>query len=124
MTTITARYETPMASRYLQQLCKHFDHKAPAEWSETAGHVTFEPGTCAMSADDQALEMSLSAAGHDDLQRLIFIVEVHLIRFAWRDEIDLTWHDEAGAVFPKSAKLVGMLMPEREKHAERRRAND
>ncbi len=35
MTQSTANIQTEYASRYLQQLCKHFAHKTPAEFTKT-----------------------------------------------------------------------------------------
>ena len=42
MTRSTTRIETEYASRYLQQLCKHFAHKIPVAFSKTDGRIAFE----------------------------------------------------------------------------------
>lgn len=39
----TARLETANASKYLQQLCKHFAHKVEVRFDETEGHCALPP---------------------------------------------------------------------------------
>ncbi len=34
------------ASRYLQQLCKHFAHKVPVEFTTETGQIIFSFNTC------------------------------------------------------------------------------
>ena len=120
MPTITSRLATSSASAYLQQLCKHFDHKAPATWSETYGQVTFEQGNCEFLAFDNEMVFIGHAETADDLQRLLFVVEIHLVRFAWREGVELTWYDDHGAVFAKTDDASAKLAEERAKFAEKR----
>ncbi len=120
MTAIFTRYETADASKYLMQLCKHFAHKVPASWDETSAHVSFGPGSCAMTASETELSFVCRADTPDDLQRLIHVVEAHLIRFAWRDSVELDWADERGEPVIKTEALSAMLAAEREKFASKR----
>lgn len=91
METSTARVRTDKASRYLVQLCKHFGHRVPAEWTATDGVVRFEPGTCRMTATGDALSLSCESAAPEDLAVVQDVVASHLVRFAWREEVSVDW---------------------------------
>lgn len=83
--------ETAKASGYLQQLCKHFGHKVPAECTPTEGKVTFEMGTATLAANDTRLEMSVEGADGAAVERLEGVLASHLERFAFREELRITW---------------------------------
>jgi uncharacterized protein len=93
--TSTARVPTGKAARYLVQLCKHFGHRVPAEWSETDGLVRFEPGTCRMSARDDALSLACESATAEDLAVVEAVVADHLLRFAWKEDLAVEWEKPA-----------------------------
>ena len=90
-----ARVPTKSARRYLGQLCKHFEHKLPATYAEhyESGRIEFSVGVCELEADDAqgVLTMRLHAAHEADLARLEDVVARHLVRFAFRETLDLTW---------------------------------
>ncbi len=122
MTTITASAATPDASRYLQQLCKHFAHKVPATWDAQSGQITFEPGLCGMTATGDTLTVNCTADGTENLERLMAVIELHLVRFAWREDLDLTWTDaETGETLAKPENLQAKLAEERSKLADKRK---
>lgn len=121
MPTITSVFPTDSASKYMQQLCKHFAHKVEAEWDDANAEVVFEPGLCTMRATKDALVFNCTADVLEKLQQMIFILEVHLVRFAWRDTVDLTWIGEDGLPVMKATKVVDMLAAEREKFAAKRK---
>lgn len=121
MPVIMTRLATSSAAKYLQQMSKHFAHKVPAQWDARQAQITFDPGTCRMTADAQRLAISCESAAAEDLQRLIYIIESHLMRFAWREDVDLEWRDETGAPIAKSTKVIDMLAPQREQLAGKRR---
>lgn len=78
------------ASRYLQQLCKHFAHKVPVEFTTETGQITFPFGTCTLHA--QGASLRLVATGEtDDIDRLEQVIGDHFARFAFRENITLTW---------------------------------
>ena len=90
--TIIARYATPKASQYLQQLCKHFGHKVPATFNETHGEVELPLGRCVLDAADGVLTMACIAKEPEGEVRLVKVVAVHLERFAWKDgALNLVW---------------------------------
>jgi hypothetical protein len=87
----SAAVATPRASRYLQQLCKHFAHKLPVTFDETAGRIPFSMGDCRLSADQGRLVLSLAAADADRLPQLQDVVARHLERFAFREDLHIDW---------------------------------
>ncbi len=91
MPTAKTIVKTEKASRYLVQLCKHFAHKVPAEWSDTTGHAQLPPGPCHMMADEEALTVVCEAADDEGLARAKYIVEDHIVRFGWRENLTVTW---------------------------------
>jgi hypothetical protein len=92
-----ASIETPNAKRYLSQFCKHFAHKTEVELADSneAGAVTFSIGICRLHADATTLTLALTPTTPDDKTNLQSVVERHLIRFAFREDIAFTWHDTA-----------------------------
>jgi len=86
-----AEVATAHASRYLQQLCKHFAHKLPVTFDEHAGQITFSIGECRLAATDGVLRLSLEAQNAADMPQLQDVVERHLVRFAFREELKMDW---------------------------------
>ncbi|WP_411033634.1 DUF2218 domain-containing protein [Shinella sp. BYT-45] len=93
MTTLNSKAAVPTghASRYLQQLCKHFAHKRPVTFDEQAGEISFPIGDCRLKAERDALLIDLTAPGADDLEQLKDVVVRHLVRFAFREELRIDW---------------------------------
>ncbi|WP_019173161.1 DUF2218 domain-containing protein [Pseudaminobacter salicylatoxidans] len=81
--------ETKNASRYLQQLCKHWSHKFTVDFTPTGGRIEFGDGRV---VELQANEASLSVeVDSPDLQRLEQVVADHIVRFAFREELTFVW---------------------------------
>ena len=93
MTSSTTIIPTEHASKYLQQLCKHFAHKLTVTFDEHAGSITFSIGTCRLKADSSALHIDLTAPSAEDMEQLKDVVIRHLVRFAFREELQPTWQD-------------------------------
>ncbi|MEM6384381.1 MAG: DUF2218 domain-containing protein [Pseudomonadota bacterium] len=91
--TITT-FETANASRYLQQLCKHFGHKVPTQFTPTEGHVSLPWGECDLTATDSALTLQASAA-QSKLPKIERFLADHLARFAFREPHTLVWQRTA-----------------------------
>lgn len=84
--------ETDKASRYLQQLAKHFAHKLPVTFTPETGDIPFSIGNCHMDAEEGRLILSLTAPNGDELPQLQDVVERHLVRFAFREnELAVNW---------------------------------
>jgi hypothetical protein len=86
-----AEIATPRASRYLQQLCKHFAHKLPVTFDETEGNIGFNIGNCALKAEGETLRITLTAPDAAQMEQLKDVVVRHLLRFAFREEMAITW---------------------------------
>ena len=92
-----ATVPTAHASRYLQQLCKHWSHNLAVESTEQNGRVVFPrnargadwPGDAilTMQAHDDGLECRLEASATGQLDALKGAVAGHIDRFAfdWQD---------------------------------------
>lgn len=104
MFTSTAVVPTERASRYLQQLCKHWAHNLAVEFDANQGSVIFPkdargadwPGDAVftMTASDSALTCRIDASADGQLQGLKGAVERHLDRFAFREgELAYNWVD-------------------------------
>ncbi|NEJ74342.1 DUF2218 domain-containing protein [Rhizobium phaseoli] len=85
---------TEHASRYLQQLCKHWSHKFSVDFDPHKGRVPFsDTAEVTFAADDAGLTMTLSVADPSQQQRMQDVVADHLKRFAFREELDIVWID-------------------------------
>lgn len=114
MLTSEACVETDRPSRYLVQLCRHFNHQgrhlphrprthhggewhahpegqAQVEWSETHGTVNFGWDQCTMQATPDTLTLRAEAADEETLQRIQGLLAGHLNRFGRRDDLTVNW---------------------------------
>jgi len=81
-----ARVPTHSASRYLQQLCKHWSHKMAVTFSEEEGTIDFPNGSrLEMRADSETLDCVLTVPEGEDTDRMRQVVASHLDRFAFRE---------------------------------------
>jgi hypothetical protein len=80
-----AEVATPDASRYLQQLFKHFGHKRPVTFDERSGRIAFSIGEYRLDADETTLRLSLSTPDAHQMEELKDVVARHQLRFAFRD---------------------------------------
>lgn len=93
MTRSSTAIPTGHASRYLQQLCKHFAHKLAVRFDEQEGEISFSIGACRLKADDAALHIDLAASTAEEMEQLKDVVIRHLVRFAFREELGVGWQD-------------------------------
>lgn len=97
MVSSSAVIRTDLASRYLQQLCKHFAHKIPVAFTADAGECSFVCGVARLRAGSGALNIEIEAPDEAQREQTQGLIESHLLRFAFREELaPLTWK-EAGA---------------------------
>jgi hypothetical protein len=83
---------TAHASRYLQQLCKHWSHKFAVTFDAHSGQVPLPMGPVDLAAGDMALIVSCEVAEGGDLARMQQVVAEHLNRFAHREgELEFHW---------------------------------
>ena len=87
----SAKISTPKASGYLQQLCKHFGLKVEVEFTPSVGKILFPFGNAELSADENQLVMNLQAKDAEALTKLQQVMSSHLIRFAFREDLNIEW---------------------------------
>ena len=81
-----ARVPTHSASRYLQQLAKHWSHKMAVVFTEEEETIDFPNGArLAMRADSESLDVVLTVPADGDVARMREVVSSHLDRFAFRE---------------------------------------
>jgi hypothetical protein len=88
-----ATIATASASRYLQQLCKHWSHKFSVEFTPQHGTIPFDTTrVCTLDASPEALALRIEAADDAALERMQGVVIDHLKRFAFREDLgDVQW---------------------------------
>lgn len=88
MHALATRIETPLASKYLQQLCKHWSHRFEVTFTQEHGTIAFsDGGVGVMSADKEALHIRVEGENLVQCERLAAVVFQHLQRFAFRDPL-------------------------------------
>ncbi|MCK8457077.1 DUF2218 domain-containing protein [Sphingomonas faeni] len=86
MSVSVARVPTHSASKYLQQLAKHWSHKMEVTFSEEEGRIAFPNGAVLeMRADIETLDVALTVPESEDVERMRGVVSSHLDRFAFRE---------------------------------------
>lgn len=104
MDVSVAQVPTASASRYLQQLCKHWSHNMAVDFDATQGKVVFPrnargadwpgDGLFMMEASADTLTCRIEATSPGQLEGLKGAVERHLNRFAFREgELSFDWQD-------------------------------
>jgi uncharacterized protein len=101
-TGTVARVRTPHASRYLQQLCKHWQHSLDVSFTPEHGSVTFPaegragtfPGDAIVTFDAEAdaLRLRIDGSTAEQVEAMKGVIERHLDRFAFREgELSYNW---------------------------------
>ncbi|MEK9211169.1 DUF2218 domain-containing protein [Sphingomonas sp. 2378] len=86
MSRSVARVPTLSASRYLQQLAKHWSHKMEVDFTPEEGTILFPNGSkLDMRADSETLDIVLTVPDGEDTARMREVVSSHLDRFAFRE---------------------------------------
>ena len=87
------RIVTASASKYLQQLCKHWSHKFPVEFTPEKGMIPFADGrVCRLEATADILTIRKEVPSEDLLERFQTVIIEHLKRFTFRENLDgVTW---------------------------------
>jgi uncharacterized protein len=80
-----ASVPTANASKYLQQLCKHWSHKLDVDFSERNGVVRFPSAVASLEASPDALVITIEANESETVERMKGVVATHLDRFAFRE---------------------------------------
>ncbi|AOF93135.1 DUF2218 domain-containing protein [Sinorhizobium sp. RAC02] len=82
-----AYLKTEHGSKYLVQLCKHFAHKVDVTYSDNHGKCRFDRGVATLDADAAGLRVTVKADDEESLGWGQSVIESHLVRFAFREEL-------------------------------------
>lgn len=95
MTSSIAHVPTTSASRYLQQLCKHWEHSLKVEFTPERGTIVFPKdargadwpadGLVTLVAQPETLDVQIEASSEGHLDALKGAVARHIDRFAFRE---------------------------------------
>lgn len=87
---------TDKAGRYIQQLCKHWEHNLKVDHADGVGKIVFPrdargadwPGDAlvTLEAKDGGIAIRIDASADGQLEGLKGAVERHIDRFAFREE--------------------------------------
>ena len=86
-----AAIATPNGSKYLQQLCKHWSHKLEVEFDADHGRVSLPTSEVGFAATPDMLTLTLTGPDAATFDRMEEVVVNHLNRFAFREELAVTW---------------------------------
>jgi uncharacterized protein len=88
-----ATVKTELASRYLQQLCKHWGHHFSAEFTPEKGTIKFaDDRICNLAAENGVLRMTLEMPDEAVQAQMQNAVFAHVKRFAFKEELaDPVW---------------------------------
>ena len=91
----SARVPTENASKFLQQVCKHWEHNLAVSFDKTRGQITFPkdargaewPGDAVvtLTAEAGTLVCTIAASAEGQRDGLKGAVERHVNRFAFRE---------------------------------------
>lgn len=97
MPTTEAHVATAHASRYLQQLCKHWSHRFTVSFTPEAGTIDFGDGrACTLAATPDTLALRATAGTDADPAALERVIAEHVSRFAFREDLVFAWHPAEG----------------------------
>jgi hypothetical protein len=95
---------TQLGSKYLQQLCKHFSHKVTVDYDSEAARVDFPFGLCFMVAGADTLAFYMQSPRPEGLMRAKAVVDDHLLRFGFREELTIEWNEGLPNDMPKGKR--------------------
>ena len=102
--TASASVPTASASKYLQQVCKHWEHNLAVECDATKGTIVFpkdargaswaDDGLVTLTAGSGALDCRIEASEAGQRDGLKGALARHVDRFAFREKLVWDWHDD------------------------------
>ena len=99
----TASVPTASASKYLQQVCKHWEHNLAVEYDAAKGTIVFPKdarganwagdGVVTLTAGPDALNCRIEASEPGQRDGLKGALARHVDRFAFRETLAWDWHE-------------------------------
>ena len=100
----SASVPTASASKYLQQVCKHWQHNLAVEFDATTGTIVFPKdarganwagdGLVTLTAGPETLGCTIAASEPAQRDGLKGALARHIDRFAFRETLVWEWHDD------------------------------
>jgi hypothetical protein len=87
-----ATVPTGNASSYLRKLCQHWSHRFPVEFNDEHGVIELPQAKCTLDAAPQNLTVRLDLPEDADEARMRRVVEEHLQRFGFQEELVFVWN--------------------------------
>lgn len=91
MPQVSAEVATPNASSYLRKLCQHWAHKFTVEYNDQHGTIQLPSFLCTLDASPDKLAIVLDLNEGADLARAQSVVEEHIRRFGFKEELVFLW---------------------------------
>jgi len=82
---------TQHASRYLQQLSKHWAHKFETEFTPLSSKIALPLGDARLNANETSLIIEVASHKSEDLTVLQDVVQRHIERFAFKETLAFEW---------------------------------
>jgi uncharacterized protein len=82
---------TTTPERYAKQLASHLGRRSEIREEADGIRIVLTVGSCLVRADGDALELTATAAGPDELDVVTEVVGSHLERFGQRNELQVAW---------------------------------
>jgi len=97
---------TPNAARYAEQLFKHFRHRTEASYADGTAQFDFSGAKATLNSTPEGLVISCAAGDLAGLGRAKHVIESHLLRFAFREDIQaLAWSGPETSAPPPRPEL-------------------
>jgi hypothetical protein len=89
-----AEVKTTNGAVLMRHLCQHWGHKFRVECGVSSGRIELPQAVCVLKAAPDALEVRVELADGADQARIETVVEEHLKRFGFREELVFAWNRE------------------------------
>lgn len=86
-----AEVATEKAVSYMKQLCRHWGHKFAVEFDDQRGTIALPQTACLLEASPTTLTVTLTLEDGADQGRMEKVVEEHLQRFGFKEELVFEW---------------------------------
>ena len=89
-----AEVKTINGAVLMRHLCQHWGHKFPVDCGVSNGRIELPQAVCVLKAEPNRLEVRVELADAADPARMETVVEEHLRRFGFREQLVFAWTRE------------------------------
>jgi hypothetical protein len=91
MNVSEAKVRTANAVSYMKQLCRHWAHRFPVEFTDEDGRIELPQTLCTLTATSSFLGIRLDAPGEEVQTKMEGVVAEHLRRFGFKEDLVFDW---------------------------------